>query len=143
MNDIPDFICRSFQDFGFGTKRYAHIILPVLSENESRSYEHPCLIQDLVRKALATRVKRLRHLAPQEHSSGIMIIFHTQHIENLPDVDWESNFYGIIDRTFSVMNQHNSRLMVELCKPDILVQMPFDSYGEMSDYALAAEINRK
>jgi hypothetical protein len=38
------------------------------------------------------------------------------------------------------MNQHNSRLMVGVCKPDILVQMPFDSYGDMADYALAKEI---
>ena len=59
------------------------------------------------------------------------------------EIDWESNFYGIIDRTFSVMNQHNSRLMTELCKPDILVQMPFDSYGDISDYALAKEIIEK
>ena len=69
--------------------------------------------------------------------------FREEHIDTLPDVDWESNFYGIIDRTFSIMNQHNSRLMTELCKPDILVQMPFDSYGEMSDYALAKEIIEK
>ena len=69
--------------------------------------------------------------------------FREEHIDNLPEIDWESNFYGIIDRTFSVMNQHNSRLMTELCKPDILVQMPFDSYGEMSDYALAKEIIEK
>ena len=69
--------------------------------------------------------------------------FREEHIENLPDVDWESNFYGIIDRTFSVMNQHNSRLVTELCKPDILVQMPFDSYGDISDYALAEEIIQK
>ena len=69
--------------------------------------------------------------------------FREANVDTLPDVDWESNFYGIIDRTFSVMNQHNSRLMTELCKPDILVQMPFDAYGEMSDYALAAEIIEK
>ena len=69
--------------------------------------------------------------------------FREEHVDNLPEIDWESNFYGIIDRTFSVMNQHNSRLMTELCKPDILVQMPFDSYGEISDYALAKEIIEK
>ena len=65
--------------------------------------------------------------------------FREANVDTLPELDWESNFYGIIDRTFSVMNQHNSRLMTELCKPDILVQMPFDLYGEMSDYALAKE----
>jgi NTE family protein len=69
--------------------------------------------------------------------------FREENVDTLPEIDWESNFYGIIDRTFSVMNQHNSRLMTELCKPDILVQMPFDSYGEMSDYALAKEIIEK
>ena len=66
--------------------------------------------------------------------------FREAYIDNLPDTEWEDNYYGIIDRTFSIMNQHNSRLMVELCKPDILVQMPFDSYGDMSDYAKAKEI---
>ena len=69
--------------------------------------------------------------------------FREAHIDTLPELDWESNFYGIIDRTFSIMNQHNSRLMVELCKPDILVQMPFDAYGDISDYALAKEIIEK
>ena len=69
--------------------------------------------------------------------------FREENVDTLPEIDWESNFYGIIDRTFSVMNQHNSRLMVELCKPDILVQMPFDAYGEISDYALAEEIIEK
>ena len=69
--------------------------------------------------------------------------FREAHIDTLPEIDWESNYYGLIDRTFSVMNQHNSRLMVELCKPDILVQMPFDAYGEISDYALAEEIIEK
>lgn len=69
--------------------------------------------------------------------------FREEYVDSLPELDWESNFYGIIDRTFSIMNQHNSRLMTELCKPDILVQMPFDSYGDMSDYALAGEIIEK
>lgn len=31
--------------------------------------------------------------------------------------------------------------MLELYKPDILVKMPFDSYGEISDYAKAREIS--
>ena len=69
--------------------------------------------------------------------------FREEHIDSLPDTDWADSYYDIIDRTFSIMNQHNSRLMVELCKPDILVQMPFDSYGNISDYALAGEIIEK
>ena len=69
--------------------------------------------------------------------------FRENNIDTLPEIDWEENYYGLIDRTFSIMNQHNSRLMVELCKPDILVQMPFDAYGDISDYALAEEIISK
>ncbi len=69
--------------------------------------------------------------------------FREENIDTLPELDWDGNFYGIIDRTFSIMNQHNSRLMIELCKPDILVQMPFDAYGDISDYALAKEIVEK
>lgn len=69
--------------------------------------------------------------------------FREEYIDNLPETDWEDNYYGIIDRTFSIMNQHNSRLMIALCKPDILVQMPFDAYGDISDYALAGEIIEK
>ncbi|MBO7220960.1 MAG: patatin-like phospholipase family protein [Alistipes sp.] len=69
--------------------------------------------------------------------------FREEHIDNLPDTDWGDSYYDIIDRTFSIMNQHNSRLMTELCKPDILVQMPFDAYGDISDYALAEEIIEK
>ena len=69
--------------------------------------------------------------------------FRETYIETLPETDWEDNYYGLIDRTFSIMNQHNSRLMVELCRPDILVQMPFDAYGDISDYALAKEIVEK
>ncbi len=69
--------------------------------------------------------------------------FREENIDTLPELDWDGNFYGIIDRTFSIMNQRNSQLMVELCKPDILVQMPFDAYGDISDYALAKEIVEK
>ena len=69
--------------------------------------------------------------------------FREEYIDNLPETDWEDNYYGIIDRTFSIMNQHNSRLMIERCKPDVLVQMPFDAYGDISDYALAGEIIEK
>ncbi len=69
--------------------------------------------------------------------------FREANIDTLPELDWGESYYGLIDRTFSIMNQHNSRLMVELCKPDILVQMPFDAYGDISDYALAKEITEK
>ena len=50
------------------------------------------------------------------------------------------NYYGILTRTFSLMNHVNSKLAAELYRPDILVNMPFDAYGDISDYAKASEI---
>lgn len=50
------------------------------------------------------------------------------------------NYYGILTRTFSLMNHVNSKLAAELYRPDILVNMPFDAYGDISDYAKAYEI---
>ncbi len=50
------------------------------------------------------------------------------------------NYYGILTRTFSLMNHVNTKQAVELYRPDILVNMPFDAYGDISDYAKADEI---
>lgn len=54
--------------------------------------------------------------------------------------DVGENYYGILTRTFSLMNHVNSKLAAELYRPDILVNMPFDAYGDISDYAKADEI---
>jgi len=50
------------------------------------------------------------------------------------------NYYDILSRTFSLMNHINSKQSIQLFPPDILVNMPFDSYGDISDYAKADEI---
>ena len=50
------------------------------------------------------------------------------------------NYYDILTRTFSLMNHVNAKQAIELYKPDILVNMPFDAYGDISDYAKADEI---
>lgn len=50
------------------------------------------------------------------------------------------NYYELLSRTFSLMNHINSKQAIELYKPDILVNMPFDAYGDISDYARADEI---
>lgn len=50
------------------------------------------------------------------------------------------NYYDILSRTFSLMNHVNSKMAIEMFPPDVLVNMPFDLYGEISDYARADEI---
>lgn len=54
--------------------------------------------------------------------------------------EFGDSYYGILSRTFSLMNHINSKLSIEIHKPDILVNMPFDEYGDISDYARADEI---
>lgn len=50
------------------------------------------------------------------------------------------NYYELLSRTFSLMNHINSKQSIEMFPPDILVSMPFDAYGNISDYAKADEI---
>ena len=54
--------------------------------------------------------------------------------------DTDANYFTILSRTFDLMNHWNTELMMKLCPPDILVSMPFDAFGAISDYARAEEI---
>ena len=57
--------------------------------------------------------------------------------------DPERGFHSVLGRTFSLMNMINTRLALKITSPDILVKMPFDAYGAISDYARAREISQK
>lgn len=56
------------------------------------------------------------------------------------DFELGENYYDLLSRTFSLMNHINSKQAIEMFPPDILVNMPFDAYGDISDYARADEI---
>lgn len=56
------------------------------------------------------------------------------------DFELGENYYALLSRTFSLMNHINSKQAIEMFPPDILVNMPFDAYGDISDYARADEI---
>lgn len=86
-------------------------------------------------------IKRLKH-AGSRSMAVLKDVFNYRKAFNEDDsLDYEDNYYELLDRTFSLMNHKNTELMLELYKPDILVKMPFDSYGEISDYAKAREIS--
>ena len=86
-------------------------------------------------------IKRLKH-AGSRSMAVLKDVFNYRKAFNEDDsLDYEDNYYELLDRTFSLMNHKNTELMLELYKPDILVKMPFDSYGEISDYAKACEIS--
>ncbi|MGM9786118.1 MAG: patatin-like phospholipase family protein [Candidatus Cryptobacteroides sp.] len=60
--------------------------------------------------------------------------------KQIDPIEMGENYYSILSRTFSLMNHVNSEMSIKMYQPDILVKMPFDAYGEISDYAKAREI---
>ena len=75
-------------------------------------------------------------------SQGEKIIQHKLSSEdNEPELFFEENYYSILSRTFSLMNHVIAKTAAERYKPEVLVKMPFDAYGEIADYAKAREIS--
>lgn len=69
-----------------------------------------------------------------------MINYEEEYDENQA-LDYGDNYYDLIDRSFSLMNHRQSEMSIEMYRPDIVVKMPFDAYGEIADYAKAREIS--
>lgn len=73
---------------------------------------------------------------------GAKIISHRMHNEDPePELFFEESYYSILSRTFSLMNHVIAKASAERYKPEVLVKMPFDAYGDISDYAKAREIS--
>ena len=99
------------------------------------------VIHDFKHDTDMSLIKRLKH-AGGRSMEVLKDVFNYRRAFNEDDsLDYGDNYYDLLDRTFSLMNHKNTELMLELYKPDILVKMPFDSYGEISDYAKAREIS--
>lgn len=99
------------------------------------------VIHDFKHDTDMSLIKRLKH-AGSRSLAVLKDVFRYQRAFKEDDsLDYGDNYYDLLDRTFSLMNHKNTELMLELYKPDILVKMPFDSYGEISDYAKAKEIS--
>ena len=99
------------------------------------------VIHDFKHDTDMSLIKRLKH-AGSRSMEVLKDVFNYRRAFNEDDsLDYGDNYYDLLDRTFSLMNHKNTELMLELYKPDILVKMPFDSYGEISDYAKAGEIS--
>lgn len=73
---------------------------------------------------------------------GVKILSHKMNSEEEePELFFEENYYSILSRTFSLMNHVIARNAAERYQPEVLVKMPFDAYGYISDYAKAREIS--
>lgn len=101
------------------------------------------LIEEIRGKNELGLVERLKYVG----SHGLSLVKDIVGYRNLYDedtaLDYGDTYYDLLDRTFSLQNHRNTELMLQLCPPDILVQMSFDAYGEIADYAKAQEIAEK
>ena len=59
--------------------------------------------------------------------------------EHLP-VSASDNYFKILQRSFGIMNCTISRMGIELTPPDILVDLPFDTYPGVYGYSHAEEV---
>lgn len=60
--------------------------------------------------------------------------------ENNIPVDADNNYASILLRSFGIMNHTIAQMGIELCPPDILVSLPYDSFHGVYGYSHAEEI---
>lgn len=74
-------------------------------------------------------------------AQGEKILMHKLNTDSPePELLFDDSYYSILSRTFSLMNHVIARSAAERYRPEVLVKMPFDAYGDISDYAKAREI---
>ncbi len=75
-------------------------------------------------------------------AQGEKILMHKFNSEDQEsELLFDNSYYSILSRTFSLMNHALAKNAADRYKPDVLVKMPFDAYGDISDYAKAREIS--
>ena len=60
--------------------------------------------------------------------------------ENWIPVGADDNFASILQRSFGIMNCSLARMGIDICPPDVLISLPYDSYHGVYGYSHAAEI---
>ena len=109
-----------------------------VAEDKALSLETRTVMNAIRNNASLTFMDKLKLAGAQ----GQKVIRHKlQSSDPEPELDFEDNYYSILSRTFSIMNHALSKLAADIHKPDILVKMPFDTYGEIGDYSKAREIS--
>ncbi len=103
---------------------------------------------DAETKSVINSVKNNTNLSFMEKfklakAQGEKIIMHKfSSEEQEPELLFDNSYYSILSRTFSLMNHALAKNAAERYKPEVLVKMPFDAYGDISDYARAREISQ-
>ena len=103
-----------------------------------RKAESKAVIDSVMHNDTMTFLEKVR-LAGM-HGHKLIHEAFTKEDKTVKTFDPDANYFTLLSRTFDLMNHWNTELMVRLCPPDILVNMPFDAFGAISDYARAEEI---
>ena len=107
---------------------------------ESKRTELREVLEELTRDSDISLVRRLKQAGSRGMDVIRDVMAYRKNFDEDKSLDVGDNYYDLLDRTFSLMNHRITELTLQLHRPDILVRMPFDSYGEISDYAKACEI---
>lgn len=105
---------------------------------DERKAESKAVIDSVIHNDTMTFIEKLRLAGMHGHKLIQDILAKEEKPQKSFDPD--ANYFTILSRTFDLMNHWNTELMMKLCPPDILVNMPFDAFGAISDYARAEEI---
>ncbi len=110
--------------------------------HESKRTEIKVAFEELKKDSDIGLVKRLKQVGSRSMSVLREVISYQKNFDEDASLDVGENYYDLLDRTFTLMNHRITEHTLRLHKPDILVTMPFDSYGEITDYAKAYEISQ-
>lgn len=99
------------------------------------------ILDSVTNRSDISLVERLKSAGSRSMSLIKNVINYEEEYDQAKALDYGDTYYDLLDRSFSLMNHRQSELSIALYKPDIVVKMPFDAYGEIADYAKAKEIS--
>lgn len=106
-------------------------------EEKQMQLERKVVIDSIRHNSSLTLIDKMKLVGEQ----GRKMLEHAVNPDNDESgIQFGENYYDLLSRTFSLMNHVNSKQAIKMYAPDVLVNMPFDAYGDISDYARADEI---
>lgn len=122
------------------TRENAALVADTAFEQSTRA-EMRGILESVTNRSDIGLVERLKSAGSRSMSLIKDVINYEEEYDEAKALDYGDTYYDLLDRSFSLMNHRQSELSIALHRPDIVVKMPFDAYGEIADYAKAQEIS--
>ena len=135
VNDVDAAEIRSIL-----TRENAALVADTAFEQSTRA-EMRGILDSVTNRSDIGLVERLKSAGSRSMSLIKNVINYEEEYDEAKALDYGDTYYDLLDRSFSLMNHRQSELSIALHRPDIVVKMPFDAYGEIADYAKAKEIS--